>query len=177
MNRPLCIAVAWAGLITASLGQSGPAPTNAPLAAAPTPSSDPPITQIKKSVVFIEGRYRKQAVVDGVPQVENGAPRLEDNESTIDGTGFLIAYPEERLGKDEGIIFLVTNKHMVREPGPDGTLGKGKYLKNVMVRMNGNDPIEGTDIYFRSGPVAVTDDATDDLDLFVDPTTRTSIWP
>jgi hypothetical protein len=132
------------------------------------PNPTAPIDSIKKSVAFIQGNYKKPVVVDGVPQLENALPKLEDKESSVRGTGFFIVYPEERVGKDKGIVFLVTNKHMVREPGLDGTLGKGPYLKNIIVRLNTKSPVNGSDSYVASGLVSITN-ATGDLEVLVHP--------
>ena len=52
------------------------------------------------------------------------------------GTGFLIWVPDSRFGPHTGITYLVTNKHLIREPGPGGALGAGPYFKNILMRVN-----------------------------------------
>jgi hypothetical protein len=75
-----------------------------------------PIDQIKKTVVFIHGSY-----------YENGVAK------DWDGTGFFISQKDPLLG-DRLVDWLVTNKHMIREPAPPGRLGP--FFKQVQVRAN-----------------------------------------
>lgn len=79
-----------------------------PLAQAQTPTSpatnaasssqaatDPTMTQIRKTVAFIELLCK-----DG------------DKEFNVRGTGFWLAYPDARLGPNQSFIYLVTNRHV-----------------------------------------------------------------
>lgn len=56
---------------------------------------EPPITQVRKSVVFIQLKCRKG-----------------DKEYDVRGTGFFVGFPEPRLGKDLQFVYLVTNRHV-----------------------------------------------------------------
>lgn len=120
------------------------------------------IEQIKKSVVFIVGQY-----------VENGSLK----ESA--GTGFLIFVPEARLGPDRGYVWLVTSKHVLREPRPDG--GEGPFFKQVLVRFNTKEPLAPDGRQFALNPLNVLDDKGD-LAWFTDPNDDTvdlglvSVW-
>lgn len=67
---------------------------NATAATSPAPL-DPGITQIRKSVTFIQLRCQ-----DG------------GKEYDVRGTGFFVLYPDERLGKDRSFGYLVTNRHV-----------------------------------------------------------------
>jgi hypothetical protein len=75
-----------------------------------------PIDQIKKTVVFVHGTYD-----------ENGVHK------NWDGTGFFV-YQSDPLLKNRGVDWLVTNKHMIRQPAPRG--GRGPFFKQVNVRAN-----------------------------------------
>ena len=56
---------------------------------------EPAVTQIRKSVVFIQLKCRKG-----------------DQVFDVRGTGFFVSYPEPRLGKDQSFVYLVTNRHV-----------------------------------------------------------------
>jgi hypothetical protein len=110
-----------------------PTPTSSPTA---TPESELIIDQIKKSVVFIQGEYLARPEMQSI----NGSQQLVQVPRNILGTGFLIGLQDERLGKDGVFYFLVTNQHMIREPGADGTLGQGPYFNEIIVRLNLKSP-------------------------------------
>jgi hypothetical protein len=97
-----------------------------------------PIDQIKKTVVFIHGTYD-----------ENGVPK------NWDGTGFFI-FQSDPLLENRGVDWLVTNKHMIRQPAPRGALGP--FFKQVSVRANTLEtaPQGGR---FVEGPLPVVDGA------------------
>lgn len=104
------------------------------------PASEAPllIEQVKKTVVFIHGSY-----------VENGAQK------DWDGTAFFIFQPDPLLEK-KGVVWLVTNKHMLRPPALGG--GWGPFFKEITVRANTSEaaPEHG---HFVDAPLRVTDDA------------------
>lgn len=134
-------------LLSATCAFSGP-----PLHQAPEGVQRPtelPIEQIKKTVVFIRGTYQ-----------EGGVAKRND------GTGFFIFVSEPRLGKDGAVVFLVTAKHVLREPRPDGTLGP--YLKEVLVRCNLKEAVATDGQQFEEATVKVLDDAGN-LNWFTDP--------
>src|SRR5258708_16910626 len=100
----------------ATLGPASPARPTAPGA----PLQQLPIVkQIRKTVSFIE------------LSCQNGNQIVTDK-----GTGFYIWYPDERLGKDSGFTYLVTNRHVAecwdesRQPMP---------VHSITVRLNLND--------------------------------------
>lgn len=129
-----------------------------PVAATPQTPPELIIDQIKKAVVFLQGTYISHTGSVGV----QGAPVA----ATLSGTGFLIFVRDPRLSGDRGETFLVTNKHMIREPGPNGELGQGPYFANVSLRMNTKTAAaDGTQ--FSVGPVSVVDDFGS-LEWFVD---------
>jgi len=140
----------------ATAGNPGPQP--------PPPPQPPPMTLVKKSVVFIQSNYARRSPADRCFDADN---KPIDTCSII-GTGFLLFYPDSRVGEGGGFSYLVTNKHMVREPGPDGTLGKGKFLPAISVRINTKKPLQdsGVSFTFEQVPVSFT---TGDLYAFVDP--------
>ncbi len=108
--------------------QSTPAPT----ATAPPPVATPElvIDQIKKAVVFLNGTYQAT-----VTRVINGVPTQVTVPQSVAGTGFFIYAKEPRLG-ELGTVYLVTNKHMIRQPSPAGVLGAGPYFKTLDARVN-----------------------------------------
>jgi hypothetical protein len=155
------LALSWA-----TYGQN-PAP---PVAGAtqpqpPPPTQVPPMTLMKKSVVFIQGTYPRRSPADHCVDPNGNA----SDTCTITGTGFLLFYPDDRVGKDGGFSYLVTNKHMVREPGLDGTLGKGKFLPTISARINTRKPLQEGGVSFTFGPVPVTYQSGD-LFAFVEAT-------
>jgi len=91
------------------------------------------IDRIKRLVVFFHTPYQ-----------QNGQNR------TWDGTGFFIFEPDSRL-KDRGIVWLITNKHMIRSP-------VGPYFDKVGVRLNTKAPMPNGN-QFIEGPLQVMDAA------------------
>jgi len=129
-------------------------------AAAP-PEPEPIIEQIKKCVVFLEGTYSVNVV-----GTVNGATRQAPQERQLSATGFLIRIPEPRIGPDAGLVYLVTNKHVIREPNASGILGEGPYLADLRMRINTKEPgPDGTQ--YQSSVVPVIDNLGS-LQWFVD---------
>lgn len=110
---------------------SSHAQTNKPPEPPPQATPESVIEQIKKAVVFIQGSY---TVLQS--RIVNGTRQQLPVSADMAGTGFLIVIPDSRLGADRGYTFLVTNKHMIREPGPTGVMGEGPYFANVFMRIN-----------------------------------------
>lgn len=102
------------------------------------PPKESILRQIKKSVVFIVGT----SIVNGVP-------------TQTAATGFLIFVPEPRLGKDQGYVWLVTCKHVLRQQLPDGS--QGPYFRDVMVRINTKNPDPTGVKQYDWARIAVTD--------------------
>jgi len=114
-----------------------------------SPTQEPILDQIKQCVVFITGTY-----------TAGGSARQ------LMGTGFLVSSPEPRMGVDRILLYLVTNKHMIREPDASGKLGAGPYFSTVDVRINLKQANpDGTQ--YGTSPVIVVTDAGD-LTWFVD---------
>ena len=116
-------------LVAATVGLS--LSTSAVIAQEPQASSNPPkqeaiIEQMKKCVVFLSASYslKNPIVINGTLQTRG----------ELFGTGFLIFVPESRLGMDKGLSYLVTNKHMIREPGQDNALGPSPYFTSVRLK-------------------------------------------
>jgi hypothetical protein len=78
------------------------------------------LEQIKSTVVFLESSYLKNET-----RIVNGVQQSVQTNASLSGTGFLIGVTDSRLAPNRSFAFLVTNKHMIREPGPNGTLGEG----------------------------------------------------
>ncbi len=70
----------------------------------------------------------------------NGVPQQVTRPSSVAGTGFFIFVKDPRLGPDRGISYLVTNKHLIREPNAAGVLGEGPYFKSTLMRVNVKHP-------------------------------------
>jgi len=77
-----------------------------------------PIDLIKKTVLFFHTEY-----------LQNGQRK------GWDGTGFFIIESDSRL-KGRGVVWLVTNKHIIRSP-------IGSYFDGVGVRLNTKAPTPG----------------------------------
>ena len=155
--RPFRVGVfACATLLLGVTVLSGSAQTNKPPEPSSQPTSESAIEQIKKAVVFLQGTYTIPE-----PRATNGAMRTQ----TLPGTGFLIFIPDLRLGPDRGEAFLVTNKHMIREPSPTGVLGEGPYFQRIVMRMNAKHPsADGNQLAVIPLPVV---DEGGNLDWFV----------
>jgi hypothetical protein len=113
---------------------------------------------VKDTVVFLEGRFIRER-----PALTSGSattPQLVPTELSLSGTGFLILLRDSRLGPDKGITFLVTNKHLIREPGPDpeDSLGKGRYLSKLFLRINTKDPVDARGDQVAQLPLSVLDE-------------------
>lgn len=129
--RILGLIVALQLFVTSAPAQTVQTQTPAPAATAP--ASQAPeliIDQIKKAVVFLLGNYTatQTRLLNGIPQQVTGP-------ATLAGTGFLVYILDPRLG-DRGETFLVTNKHLIREPGVNGAFGEGPYFSSVLMRIN-----------------------------------------
>jgi hypothetical protein len=99
------------------------------LAQAPSvtpPSQAPFVTQLKKTIVFIQTDcVRRPSVVQILPV----APQIE----SFFGTGFFLFVPDERVGSDRGFLYLVTNRH-VAQPGVEQD--RPCEVANYSVRLN-----------------------------------------
>ena len=127
-------------------------PTQPPTPTQTTPQTQPPpMTLIKKSVVFLQGTYPRRSPEDRCFDADN---KPSDTCSII-GTGFLLVYPDNRAGEGNGFSYLITNKHMVREPGLDEALGKGKYLQSISVRINTKKPLQDSGVSYTYGQLPV----------------------
>lgn len=163
----LCIAVLFCGAVSSVRAQESPS-TN-------PPSQAPPeliIDQIKKAVVFLEGTYSATQT-----RSINGAAQHVVGPATLSGTGFFIYVADPRLGPQKGDTFLVTNKHMIREPGVSGTLGEGPYFSSLVMRVNtkqalpdgsrfANIPVTGVDTW---GSLEWFVDSDETVDLAIRP--------
>jgi len=127
--RVVCLGLSLFSCIQA-VGQQPQSPTNG--------SSILPIEQIKKTVVFLHGTYVDDKITKG-----------------WDGTGFCIYQPDPRL-KDRGITWLVTNKHMIRQPSSGKSAGP--FFKEVTIRVNTVAPNRGG-LEYTEFSVPVTDGA------------------
>jgi Tetratricopeptide repeat len=129
----------------------------------PAPPSPPEliIDQVKKAVAFLQGTYQavQNRTVDGV-QTQVVVPQ------NLAGTGFFIFVADPRFGPQSGITYLVTNKHLIREPGPSGALGAGPYLKSILARVNTIQPNPDGSQYALF-PLTVLDDSGS-LSWFID---------
>jgi hypothetical protein len=72
--------------------------------------------QLRKTVVFLRVSFTKEGRV-----------------WEINGTGFFVFYPDERLGKDRGFTYLITNRHMA-EPGAEE--GHSYAVQQSYTRLN-----------------------------------------
>ncbi len=95
-----------------------PAFAQAPAATGPTTKDVPFVQQLKKTVTFIQ------------MLCQSGSGTEPDD---IRGTGFFVSYPDERLGKDQGFFYLVTNRH-VAECWDENRLPRA--VKSVNLRFN-----------------------------------------
>lgn len=102
---------------TASLAQnaSPPAPVTVP---------EPSMTQVRKIVTFI-----KLACRDG------------DTEYNVTGTGFFVFIPDQRLGKDNGFVYMVTNRHVAL---CWRSFNQPMEVKTVSITLNRRMPNGGT---------------------------------
>jgi hypothetical protein len=92
----------------------------------------PFIAQIKKAIVFINSPYRRKTATTS----NSGETIFKDSALSTEGTGFLIRIPVPSINSDAVETFLVTNRHMIREPGPDNSIGQGPYVRYLELRFN-----------------------------------------
>ena len=109
-------------LLTCWAAQQATVPPQQPVATAAAPTL-PVAEQIRKTVGFLMVAYRNAGVQGGVI-----------------GTCFFVVVPDERLGKDQGFGYLVTNRH-VAQPGID--LGSPYQVDATLIRMNLVTPVGG----------------------------------
>lgn len=150
-------------VVVAGSSGSTPAQTKPGETAPGTPAtSELIIDQIKRAVVFLQGTYQITQ-----SQVVNGVPTPVSQIQSLVGTGFFIWVPDPQLGEKIGITYLVTNKHLLREPNATGLLGAGPYFTNILMRVNTTKPkADGTQ--YELVPISVMD-ASGSLSWIIDP--------
>ncbi|MFZ0773669.1 MAG: hypothetical protein WCA49_13190 [Candidatus Sulfotelmatobacter sp.] len=82
------------------------------------------VTHLKKTVAFIQ------------LQCEDG-PNLLD----VRGTGFFVFYPDDRVGKDQGFVYLITNRHVAMCLSSDH---RPLTVRSIAIRLNRKDGTSGT---------------------------------
>jgi hypothetical protein len=112
----LLILSAIALLGTGQLGTTQATPVPAASATQPAPF----LSQLRKTVIFIDVLCQ-----DGANQIH------------VQGTGFIVAMPDDRLGKDRGFGYLVTNRHMAE---PSLGLHRPVSVLNTALRVNLRTP-------------------------------------
>ena len=90
----------------------------------PQPSPQPSFTSVlAKTVAFIT-----------VPYKEVGAAELKG----VSGTCFFVGVPDDRLGKEEAFLYLVTNRHVANAEGaPASSVLREVYLRWNLLRPQG----------------------------------------
>jgi hypothetical protein len=139
-----------------------PPTAEAPKTDAPKAQNEPALEQIKKCVVFLIGNYELTRI-----EVQNGVPTQREIQMQSMGTGFFIGVPEPRLGSDQNFVFVVTNKHVIREPDAAGKPGLGPYFKALSARINTREAKPDGTQYITIPLTVVTDRG--DLTWLVDP--------
>jgi len=118
--RIAALVFCFVAVLAAAAQQSTPSP--APIAATASPQS---LTeQIRRTVGFLTVTYQ-----DGL------------NQGAVIGTCFFVSVLDERLGKDQGFVYLVTNRH-VAQPGVDMNTPyqvSGVFLRLNLVALQGED--------------------------------------
>ncbi|MGA2723182.1 MAG: hypothetical protein ABSG79_12315 [Bryobacteraceae bacterium] len=114
--------------------------------------NEPALEQIKKCVVFLIGDYELTRT-----EAQNGAPTQRGIQM---GTGFFVGVPEPRLGSDLSLTYLVTNRHVIREPDAAGKPGLGPYFKALSARVNTRE-VKPDGTQYTTVPVTVVTDRGD----------------
>lgn len=112
-----------------------------------TAKASPFTDQLRKTIVFLRVRFVK----DG-------------KDFEIKGTGFFVFYPDERLGKDRGFTYLITNRHMAEpgaEEGHSYAVQQSYTRLNVKKRRQGADEFESSEFPLVLGPGATWSFPTD----------------
>jgi hypothetical protein len=113
--RRLAIAIlVFASLFTPATTQVVPSASGAQDSV--TAKASPFTDQLRKTITFLRVRFVKDGSV-----------------WDINGTGFFVFYPDERLGKDLGFTYLVTNRHMAA-PGTEN--GHSYAVQGCYARLN-----------------------------------------
>ena len=105
----LCVPLAVVWIVALAPSQTA-VPANA------ATEIEPAITQIRKSVTFV-----KLLCKDG------------DKTFDVRGTGFLVNYPDSRVGPNGGFSYLVTNRHVAL---CWNTAGHPMQVENISIRLN-----------------------------------------
>jgi len=102
------------------------------------------VVNIKKTVAFIQ------------LQCEDGAKLLD-----VRGTGFFVAYPDDRIGKDQAFVYLVTNRHVAMCVVD----GRPLVVRSLAIRLNRKDGASGTIPLATQGNIqwALPSDESEDL--------------
>jgi len=145
-NKPIILLVLTFSLCTpyGALGQAQPSVSPQ----APTPSNLPFTTTIKKSVVFIrtncvqmpsDQELAAMSPEDRARWTDERIAKLKPEElamlrqNSYFGTGFIVFFLDERVGKDMGFTYLVTNRH-VAQPGIEN--GRPCKVVNYSISIN-----------------------------------------
>ncbi len=99
---------------------------------------------LKRTVAFVFGQVHVKSANGQFQLDSTGKPLLLDMPL---GTAFFVFYPDERLGKDRGFIYVVTARHVLQDVD-------GSYLKTVRIRMNLKNADGGSQFDFVELPVA-----------------------
>jgi hypothetical protein len=95
------------------------------------------LSEQKRTVTFIFGTVH--------PQDAQKRPLLKDGKPVAlnapVGTGFFVSYPEAKGGPGLAFIYLVTNRHVLKDMD-------GSYFKSVKLRLNLQSPVgeDGSDL-------------------------------
>jgi hypothetical protein len=131
-SKPLILLILAVSLCTC-VGAYGQTQPNS--AQAPSQQSLPFTTHLKKTVVFIttncvklpsEEELAAMTPQDSARWTDEGISKLKPEElaklrqTSHFGTGFVVLFPDDRLGKDMGFKYLVTNRHVVQPGIEDG---------------------------------------------------------
>lgn len=115
------------------------------------------INEQKKVVAFAFGTI-KPSNADGTPMKNASGVPLEAEIPL--GTAFFVSYPDARGGPDYGFFYVVTAKHVLKDP-------RGAFLKEIKLRLNLKQAKNGSFVDFIP-PIPVAD-AQGKLTWFHDP--------
>src|SRR5579863_1687051 len=141
--------VAWLVLALSAFAQTAGPAASAPPAPPPVPPSAPVIKQLRETVSFIQ------------LLCQNGADVLD-----LRGTGFFVFYPDQRLSKDGGFVYLVTNRHVAECWDEDR---HPMRVKSISIRVNLTNGASTLIPLNAAGNIPWTFPADDSVDLALFP--------
>jgi len=91
-----------------------------------------PVSATGQSAVAVHTTFA-EAIKKSVAYLQTDCTKADGTTTSYEATGFFVAKPDERLGKDSEFVYLVTNRHAAQPGIEDGT---PCHVSNYWIRLN-----------------------------------------